>query len=653
MGQPLIIERLTIYTDSHSATYDLSPGVTAIAGPIGSGKSSMLELIKYGLGGRARIMPAVRDNVRRITLRIQIGPARLELTRELKAHTIDVFDVTLGERIGTWATTNRKNMPKVGEELLVAINLPRDLRIPRRMSRPTAETVKISFFDVYRYLYLDQNSIDNNVIGHNDANLNIKRIAVFQLVYGLTSERIVDLATERGRLYQQAQHSREAARNVREFLIANDEPDPTQLEFERNEAERELRSAEQHLQALRSRQVSPTLEGSLARQIINARSRLAELEDQATSLRRDIEKDNSVLAQLDVDEAAVKRDEIAIESLSGLEFTYCPRCLQSLGERDLGPHVCLLCRQDLPDSDGQVNVYLQRIQDQRKETTGLLQEDMARLEQVTSDITQLRNNLAEYLIREESRQAQPSSPVLDEVADASRSAAAATARVQQIVAAQGRWASYQRLVQEAEDTERLAEQLKAEEDLLRLQLDENSSKVTELSETFNEILSGLRDPWYKEAHVDPETYLPMVDNEPFDMLSVGGARKTLVNLAYHIANFMMSLSEGDAVLLPTLLIIDSPRKNVGEAALDRGVVEAVYRRLRALQDAMAHHPRGFQIIIADNEPPPSAREWLPKIIELDYDHPLVPGISHPGEDVETISKESTEELLGQHVGALD
>ena len=57
MSQPLIIKRLIVYTDSHSATYDFAAGILVIAGPIGSGKSSMLELIKYGLGGRALIMP--------------------------------------------------------------------------------------------------------------------------------------------------------------------------------------------------------------------------------------------------------------------------------------------------------------------------------------------------------------------------------------------------------------------------------------------------------------------------------------------------------------------------------------------------------------------------------------------------------------------
>jgi AAA domain len=643
MGQPLIIESLTIYTDSEFATYSYSPGVTAVAGPIGSGKSSMLELIKYGLGGRARVMPAIRDNVQRITLRIRIGTSHLELTRELKAHTIDVTDATTGERVGTWATTNRKNMPRVGEELLAAVGLPRDLRIPRRMTRPTAETVKVSFYDVYRYLYLDQNSIDNNVIGHNDPNLNIKRIAVFQLVYQLTSERIVELATDRGRLYQQAQHTREAARHVREFLAANDEPDPIRLNIQRQEAEEQLARAESRLRDLRTRQLRISPEGSLAREIAAARARLAELEDQAASLTRDIEKDNSVLAQLDLDEGAIKREESASQSLSGLEFACCPRCLQSLEGRAVGLGICLLCCQELPDHGERTVIDLKRIQDQRKETTGLLREDVANLEHVMAEIGSLRSNLAEFLIQEERRNAEPSSPVLDEVSDVSRNAAVAAARVQQIIASQGRWASYERLVQEADETEEIAARLKVEEDLLRLQLNENLSKVADLSLTFNDILSGLRDPWYKEAHVDMETYLPMVDNEPFDLLSVGGARKTLVNLAYHIANFMMSLSEGYTVLLPTLLIIDSPRKNVGEAALDRSVVEAVYRRLRALQDAMAHHPRGFQIIIADNEPPQSARAWLPKIIELDYEHPLVPGVSHPGEEVETIAPDSAEE----------
>lgn len=388
-----------------------------------------------------------------------------------------------------------------------------------------------------------------------------------------------------------------------------------------------------------------TIDSSLGREISTLRAQLAELETQSLSVKRDIEKDQSVLAQLDLDEAAAKREESAGRSLSGLEFTCCPRCLQSVQERSVEPGSCLLCRQELPAEMSVLDVDLLRIKDQRKETEALLQEDLRTLENVTAEVESVRERLGDLLIRAEIRQAEPASPVLDEVADISRRAASASARIQDIMASQSRWASYERLLIEAEEASALASRLKDEETLLRLELEQNSTKLTDLSAVFNDILASLRDPWYHEAYIDPESYLPMVDGEPFDLLSVGGGRKTLVNLAYHLANLSMSLSETTSVLMPTLLVIDSPRKNVGEGGFDRDIVEAVYRRLRTLQDAaIASGEPEFQIIIADNEPPQSARDWLPKIIELDYVKPLVPGVMHPGQDVQTLDEDAADEL---------
>jgi hypothetical protein len=179
-----------------------------------------------------------------------------------------------------------------------------------------------------------------------------------------------------------------------------------------------------------------------------------------------------------------------------------------------------------------------------------------------------------------------------------------------------------------------------------MQLAEGSSRIGELSQLFDEILSGLRDPWYHEAYIDNENYLPVVDGEEFDMLSVAGARKTLVNVAYHLANLGMSLSHIEEVKTPTFLVIDSPRKNVGGGAWDRAVVEAVYRRLAAFSVAQAEPSfEGFQIIIADNELPVSAKSWIGREIALDYENPFVPGISHPGKGrVDTIGGELTQEL---------
>jgi len=282
-----------------------------------------------------------------------------------------------------------------------------------------------------------------------------------------------------------------------------------------------------------------------------------------------------------------------------------------------------------------------QIRDQRKETQALFEEDTTDLERITQEADNLRDRLARALELSEQRTRIPADPLLDDIADASRAAAEATALLDIVVAAQARWASHRQLTTEADEADRIADNIAKEEARLRLQLEQNTTRLADLSQVFNEILASLRDPWYREAHVDSKTYLPVVDGEEFDLLSVGGARKTLVNLAYHLANLSMSISERENVLMPTLLIVDSPRKNVGEGTLDRTVVEAIYRRLHTLQDASGDR---FQIIIADNELPQTARSWVRSHIQLDYDHPFVPGVVHPGEDVETLGDQSTVDL---------
>ena len=588
-------------------------------------------------------MPAVRDNVTVVSLRLWIGSEHLELTRALGSRLVDVVDLKLQESVGTWATTNRKNMRRAAKELLGAVGLPPDLRVPKRRTRPTGETVPISFFDVYRYLYLDQNSIDKSVVGHDDANLNIKRVAVFELLYRLSNPRILELAAQRGQYSQAAERARSAARNVADFLRSNAEYEPSVVQQMRIEAESRRSAAEARLVDLRARAEPPAPDSALLSEIADLRNQISAIDADRQAVRIDIDKERGILAQLELDEQAVKREEIASASLTGLEFTRCPRCLQAL-EREVDDGHCLLCCQPYVAENGSFAVELGRIQDQRRETAALLDEDIARMELLVAQSDDLRQRVAYLLGLAGDRSNAPSDPLLDEVSDASRDLAEAEARVVALTASQARWASHARLIEEAEASEDVARRLHDEEIRLRLEIEESSTKIDDLSVVFNEILADLRDPWYQDAHIDKDSYLPIVDGESFDLLSVGGARKTLVNLAYHLANLSMAISERENVLMPTLLIVDSPRKNVGSGALDQSVVEAVYRRLRTLQDAS----RGqFQIIIADNELPAGVGDWISGHVVLDYDSPLVPGVAHPGqrgEEVDTIGSEATQEI---------
>ncbi|KQU64120.1 ATP-binding protein [Phycicoccus sp. Root101] len=638
MGEQLIIESLEIRTDSQTKVYEFAPGVTAVSGPLGTGKSSMLELIKYGLGGSAKVMPAVRDNVTLIVLRFRAGAERWQFTRQLGSHTVEVIDLIAAESLGTWAVTNRQNMRRVSPQLMGVLGLPVDWRVPSSRRKPRGATVPISFGDIYRYMYLDQNGIDKSVVGHDDRNLDNKRIAVFELLYGLSSPRSVELATRRGRTLEDAQRSRADATTVERFLRETGEPRRADLVALRTQANTVAAVALEEFEELRDSVSADLAPRALLAEIATLRQELDELVSQRNAVAHMVDEAKAVVAQLDLKLLAHAKAGAVSSALSGLDFVQCPRCLQGIGTARYPHDQCNLCGQHVGSQVDSSQGLARVLGEQRRETLGLLEEDASTLGLLDAQVAGLRDRLVESLRDEERRVGHPSAPQIDAVSEAATRLARAKDELVRLDAAEARWASHDAVLSEAEDLEVEARRLEEEELRLRLELSQNSSRVGDLSEVFDSILASLRDPWYQSARVSGEDYLPLVDDEPFDMLSVGGARKTIVNLAYHLANLSMSISGRNEILLPAFLIVDSPRKNVGEGEWDRAVVSAIYARLRTLQDASGDR---FQIIFADNDLPPDARSWVNAHIELDYDHPFVPGVGHPGPDVETLGNAAT------------
>lgn len=634
MGLPLRIRNLRLDTATESAQYDFADGATAVVGPIGCGKSSMLELIKYSLGGSAAIMPAVRDNVLRVTCRVLVGNEELTLSRAMNSKTVEVIDPRTGEPISVWATTNRRNMPKASQELLRALGLPPDLRVPRRRTRLSAETVPVSFFDLFRYLYLSQNGIDMAVIGHNDPNLDNKRRAVFELLYGLVDLEVIELRTRRGKMTQDLDGLRADIRAIRNFLTINDQPEISVLDRREYEARQRLAEAETSLTQIRQEGLRIEEGVSAAKDRLSAsRDRVFEAEERRRQLSAEVVRGRSIRAQLDLDETALHREQVATASLTGLEFVVCPRCAQSIRNRQVEPGHCLLCTQAQEEPEHVIlDGELARLRSQRRDTEELMIEDESLLAVAEADLADAQTGLTVTMREFEALIRDPGDPLIEAVERAASEAAVARSLLTEIEAARARWANYQSQEAEALRIESVITELTRQQKQLERDILDRSDRIDRLSETFNDIVGRLKLPWYETARIDPNSYLPIVNNEIFDDLSVGGARKTIVNLAYHLANLTYSLAD-PVVLLPSLLIIDSPRKNVGQNEEDRAVTGAIYDRIRTLVDA---YPGQFQLIIVDNDLPQDATKWLRRI-DLDYEHPLVPGVGHPGETVETIA----------------
>ncbi|MFJ3339192.1 hypothetical protein [Streptomyces sp. NPDC086766] len=134
------------------------------------------------------------------------------------------------------------------------------------------------------------------------------------------------------------------------------------------------------------------------------------------------------------------------------------------------------------------------------------------------------------------------------------------------------------------------------------QLKVSQSLLGDLSTEFGRLLTGWNLPWVETAVIDRDTYLPVVNGQPFESLQAsGGGLATSVNLAYSLTHLTSGLDHAD-VLVPSLLVIDSPRKAFGNNASDRQRAAEIYSRFRTLADAYGER---LQMIIADNDPHPS------------------------------------------------
>ncbi|WP_330236474.1 AAA family ATPase [Streptomyces sp. NBC_00566] len=631
MASLIRIKNVTIRTSTHQAVYPFDGPLTFITGSIGVGKSSLLELLKYGLGGSAKLMPAIKANVQIVEVNADFAGRSYRFIREMGDTKVDVLDVDSGEIVGPWSVTNRKYMPKVSQQLLAILGLPGDLRIPRRRVKPTSDTVGVSFFDLYHYIYLGQNEIDTSVVGHADRNLDNKRRAVFELLYGLNSPELVSLSVRKGEWLDREKSLRSGAAAVKDFLLKANEPDMDRLQRMEREANEQLDTARELLNIVRNDSESLILaQRALRDRVSSLRAELTELSAGADAVDADIYKSQALLAQLNLEQQALSRADVARHALSGLEFSVCPRCMQDVTRRTVPSDCCTVCLQHEERVEQDFGGEAKRLASQIAETKKLLSEDEREVEVRRAAKRVVETALAEATMELDRSTAELITPRLEEVQSLSMQIARLEAQLEQLQASSGRWSNYKLSLEEADEARRKAGELDSREQELQEELAANRVRLDELAEVFDATVRSLRLPWYQSADIDRDTYLPVVNNEQFDDLSVGGARKTIVNLAYHLANLQYAL-ESD-LAYPGLLIVDSPRKNVGQTAEDSAVAEEVYKSFGRLVEEFGEQ---IQLIVADNSIPEFAAENYPEL-HFSYDNPVVPGAPHPGEGVERL-----------------
>lgn len=624
------IQELELRTAFGSSTYQFQSGLNVITGSYGTGKSSMLELIKYALGSSSvEIMPAIEANLTLTRLRVIVGRTRLVIDREFGKNRLQVSFVDDDSHIEEWSATRIKTVPLVSDRLLELLNIPLT-RLARRGAG--GSSVSVSFFDFFRYMYLPQADVPRSIAGHADPFLNPKRKAVLELAYGLSDSVVTvhEIATEDLRKELATIKTETAA--IKRFLEASGAPERDSLTELAERARHSLAATTNALaEVRRSASEAATVDDQreLRERIADLRLRSASASTEAAAAAAVVDRGVAVVAQLTLDIERQLQSGGAGDVFADFEYELCPRCMQDLPVRT-NPHSCVLCGQHEQEvHEGPADTG-RRLELQLHETEEVLESDRERLDAARVAHDRLRADLA-WAVSDFETQLDPALllPALDSVSNAAADVERNRALVRDLERFEDQWDLYQINADQQGEVERKISDTQEAAAKARENLDRNRYKITSLSERFDEEIRGLGFSDYNNAGVDPSNYLPVINGEPFERLSVAGARKVLANDAYYLAILGNALSDRD-ISMPGFLMIDGPRTSLGSTPDDVAAGNRLYYRLSLLAQA---YPDA-QIIVADNGVPSDSEVFgrdRPTLIELTYDRPLLQDVAHPGQ----------------------
>ena len=555
-------------------------------GEMGSGKSTIARLIDYIFGSKHIVMtPALQSEFVEVTLHLTINDVPGVLTRARDSDQVRATWGTEGDQSQLIIPTRRPAgvlLPgtevEVLSDLLFYLSGVRPPRVRRSQLRDESELERLSFRDLFWYCYCDQDTIDSsffNLDRDADRFKRLKSRNVLRFVLGMHQERVAELEVQFQDTRERRLQAEQAYTLLSEALAQSDLTTDLALAARIAQIREKQRRIAAALVAARqgvetNRQHATDKLRQQARQLA---AELEALEEASEQIDQTLTDDQRHLNEIVALSTKVQRVTSARSVLNGVAFERCPRCTQTLPERLRLD--CPVCGQPEPSPESAADAIASTRGDLDARTKELR-------EMITKQQTQRRN-----LQRRGNELTEQKAGVDRQLNEALR--AYDPALLANIVALEREAASHE---QEAKYIEKLGvfltradglrkdgEHLLDEEQRIGKELraareaaQKDTGNLKTLARLFADCLVRAKLSGFSlddAVAMDPPWYLPEVIKADtgdiatisFETLGSGGI-KTLFKACFLLA--MHRLAAELNAHLPTLIVIDSPMKNISE-----------------------------------------------------------------------------------------
>lgn len=394
-SQGLLLKNLVLHGHRKDYRVPFHPGINIIYGDADTGKSSILRLVYYLLGGKeVKLDKEITSSVKYATLELKINGLPYCISRDLfnASRDVDVYSCELTKISTTFPEKYKSSVTKGDEQnkslsdfLLEALEFP-SVRIKQAPTKDSSETARLSFLDLFKFMYLDQDDVGStHMLNIGNPVLETKNREVFKYIFNVLDSSISELEVDISKKTQKKTQLVSQYSAVSAFLSQTEFKSPLALDEEITNIDAVKNEFKEQLSDLNKRTTSDSeLYEGLKDALNTINLNIEQQESNRQSNLRNIERFSRLLNdyQNDIEriKAGLSSKEIIGRDLS--EQTNCPICETTISIQKISDKF------DIP-TDSRLKSELTSITRRTKDLKQLISENRVDLETSNSLLAEL------------------------------------------------------------------------------------------------------------------------------------------------------------------------------------------------------------------------------------------------------------------------